>query len=161
MKFHTSMNHLWIWSLSTAAATLFNDEDALSRSDSEWAEETKSLIPTGRGHLSRVDLFETTTNMDSSFKACKRLQLGDWKYRAIHQPQDSTKMKQRNGVLTRSAMSSRSWRSVFIEPVDFSRRRKTMGDSGLLATESPCISDSPVFFLQQVPEPEMALSVIQ
>lgn len=46
-------------------------------------------------------------------------------------------------LLTRSAMSSRRLKSFFIDPVDFSNLRKTMGDSGLLATERPRISDSP------------------
>ena len=46
-------------------------------------------------------------------------------------------------LLTRSAMSSRILKSFFIDPVDFSNLRKTMGDSGLLATERPGISDSP------------------
>ena len=46
-------------------------------------------------------------------------------------------------LLTRSAMSSRRLKSFFIDPVDFSNLRKTMGDSGLLAIERPGISDSP------------------
>jgi len=46
-------------------------------------------------------------------------------------------------LLTRSAMSSRRLKSFFIDPVDFSNLRKTMGDSGLLAIERPGISDNP------------------
>ena len=46
-------------------------------------------------------------------------------------------------LLTQWAMSSRRLKSFFIDPVDFSNLRKTMGDSGLLATERPRISDSP------------------
>ena len=60
-------------SFNTVAATLFSEAHAFCRSDSEWAAETNSLMPTGKRHLSRVDLFETTTNIDSSFKACKFL----------------------------------------------------------------------------------------
>ena len=52
---------------------------------------------------------------------------------------------QRNDDLTRSTISSSRWRSFFKEPVEFSSLRKTMGDSGLLAIERPCISDNSAF----------------
>jgi hypothetical protein len=51
--------------------------------------------------------------------------------------------KSDNYLLTRSAISSRRIRSFFMEPVDFSNLRKTMGDSTLLAIEMPGISDNP------------------
>jgi hypothetical protein len=43
----------------------------LSRSESEWAADTNNLIPTGKRHLSMVDLFEVTKNTESSFNAWK------------------------------------------------------------------------------------------
>lgn len=54
----------------SSEASLFRDSDALRRSDSECPAETKSLIPRGNRHLSRNDLFELTTNNESSFRAC-------------------------------------------------------------------------------------------
>lgn len=47
-------------------------------------------------------------------------------------------------LLTRSVIFSRRCKSVFMEPADFSNLRKTMGDSGLLAIESPVMPDNPV-----------------
>lgn len=47
-----------------------------------------------------------------------------------------------DSLLTRSAISSRRCWSFFIEPVDLFNLRKTTGDSGLLAIESPEIPDS-------------------
>jgi hypothetical protein len=59
------------WFVSTDAETLFKDSLALSRSESEWAADTNNLIPTGKRHLSMVDLFEVTKNTESSFNAWK------------------------------------------------------------------------------------------
>lgn len=47
-------------------------------------------------------------------------------------------------LLTRSVISSSRCKSVFTEPVDLSNLRKTMGDSGLLAIESPVMPDNPL-----------------
>ncbi|KAK8519708.1 hypothetical protein V6N11_064859 [Hibiscus sabdariffa] len=68
------------------------------------------------------------------------------------------KLSKNDCTLTRLARSSRSWRSPFTEPVDFSSLRKTMGDSGLLAIESPCTTESPVIAISS--EPEMTLEKI-
>ncbi|KAK8670066.1 hypothetical protein V6N13_104830 [Hibiscus sabdariffa] len=62
------------------------------------------------------------------------------------------KLSKNDCTLTRLARSSRSWRSPFTEPVDFSSLRKTMGDSGLLAIESPCTTESPVIAISSEPE---------
>lgn len=129
--------------LSTDAATFFNDSDAFCRSDSEWAAETNNLIPTGKRHLSSVDLLEVTTNTESSFNTWQMYN---------NQEIESAKIvlllvRIETGyyLLTRSAMCSRRFKSLFIEPVDFSNSRKTTGDSGLLAIKRPGISDNPAF----------------
>jgi len=62
----TAFNYCFV---STDAETLFKDSLALSRSESEWAADTNNLIPTGKRHLSMVDLFEVTKNTESSFNA--------------------------------------------------------------------------------------------
>lgn len=60
-----------IWFFSTESATLFRASDAFTRSDSEWAAETNSLIPTGKRHLSSVDLLDATARIEWSFNNCK------------------------------------------------------------------------------------------
>lgn len=57
--------------VKTSTATLFNDLYVFIRSDSVWAAETKNLIPTGKLHLSSVDLLEVATKTSSSFNNCK------------------------------------------------------------------------------------------
>jgi len=65
-----------MFSYDTPGLVLQLFSDTLRRSSSECPKETNNIIPTGKQHLSNIDLLEVTTNTESFDRTCQYNILG-------------------------------------------------------------------------------------